>query len=338
MTKKLKKWQVALIAVAAVIAVAGVGVGLYFGIGAAIDRETNLKYSFEPYELGTHGDRIHFLATPAADAILIESDGHFALIDAAEDSDNPRGFAHLKYDGYEQLVLSYVKQIAADADGKVHLDFILGTHAHSDHLGGFDTLLDDPDVTVERAYLKRYNPDIIMSLERDTWDNQEVYDQTVAACARNGVELIQDISSEPFRLGNLTVTMLNTEYKTDKKNLGENENSVATLIEKDGVKALLTGDMNDICGDETRVAAQVGKIDLLKLGHHGHIGSTTGKFAKAISPEIGIVTNYESKVSPTARASLRAVKCPIYGVGDKNGIIAEFTADGFRLFEQIHKS
>lgn len=336
MAKRLKKWQVVLISIASVVAVAGVGAGLYFGIGAAIDSQTNRKFSFEPYVLGSHGDRIHFLNTPGADAILIESDGHYALVDAAEDSDNPRGFAHLKYDGYETLVVNYIKRIAADENGKVRLDFVLGTHAHSDHLGGFDTVIDDPDITVSRAYLKVYNPEIIMSLERDAWDNQEVYDQMVDACERNGVELIQQIPAEPFALGNLTITLLNGAYKTDVKNLGENENSIATLVEKDGVKALLTGDMNNICGDETEVAAAVGEIDLLKLGHHGHIGSTTMGFAKALNPKIGIVTNYESKVSPTARASMRAVRCPIYGVGDKNGIIAQFEADGFTLYQGIH--
>ena len=37
-----------------------------------------------------------------------------------------------------------------DENGRVTLDFILGTHAHSDHIGGFDTVINHPDITVKK--------------------------------------------------------------------------------------------------------------------------------------------------------------------------------------------
>ena len=46
-------------------------------------------------------DRIHFLNTGNSDAILLESDGHFALIDAGDSSDNYRR-KHGAV-GYEQI-------------------------------------------------------------------------------------------------------------------------------------------------------------------------------------------------------------------------------------------
>ena len=51
------------------------------------------------------GDRIHFLKTGCSDAIIIESDGHFAMVDGGEDTDNPRNFPGLNLAGYEQEVL-----------------------------------------------------------------------------------------------------------------------------------------------------------------------------------------------------------------------------------------
>ena len=45
-------------------------------------RYTIMPESFD----GTYSDRIHFLNTENSDAILLESDGHFALIDAGEGS------------------------------------------------------------------------------------------------------------------------------------------------------------------------------------------------------------------------------------------------------------
>lgn len=103
------------------------------------------------------------------------------MIDAAEDNDNPRGFANLAYKGYEEEILEWLKKNIADENGKIHFDFILGTHAHSDHIGGFDTIINDENVYIDKAYLKEYHSESINDYEVDKWDNQEVYDQMVEA-------------------------------------------------------------------------------------------------------------------------------------------------------------
>ena len=307
-----------LIGLVAAILIVSISIGITAGVWNSVDKKLYAKYGFEKYEADSRGDRIYFLNTPGADAMIIESDGHFAMVDAAEDSQNPRGFASLELKGYEEYVLSELKRIAGDENGKVTLDFVVGTHAHSDHLGGFDTVILDEDVTVKKAYVKKYNPDIINLIERNTWDNQEVFDEMIAACNKRGVEVVHDIPTEIF--------------KTDVVHMGENANSLVTLVERNGVKALLTGDLNNFYGDETEVAKEVGKIDLLKVGHHGHIGSTNFSFVKKIRPELSIVTQYEKKVYFMVREALRDVKCPIYGAGDHNGIVAEFKDYGFELY------
>ncbi|MBP5717622.1 MAG: hypothetical protein J6X53_01405, partial [Abditibacteriota bacterium] len=45
----------------------------------------------------------------SSDAILIESDGRFAMVDAGEDTDNPRGFPGLELAGFEDEVVAYLK-------------------------------------------------------------------------------------------------------------------------------------------------------------------------------------------------------------------------------------
>ena len=44
---------------------------------------------------------IHFLNTGSSDCIIIESNGHFAMVDAGEDTEYPANKPHLKYPGYE---------------------------------------------------------------------------------------------------------------------------------------------------------------------------------------------------------------------------------------------
>lgn len=283
-------------------------------------------------------DRIHFMNTAASDAILIESDGHFALIDCAEDSDNPRGFDNLEYTGYEEVVLKYLKDHAMNEDGKVHLDFVLGTHSHSDHLGGFDTIIEDPDVEIDRAYLKVYNSSVIRDKEINEWDNQEVYDQMVNALNAKNVPIISDISEEPFQFGNFTLRFFNTvDPDPGDKKVGENDQSVVTLVEKNGMRAVLSGDLDNLTGDEARLAPEIGKVDLLKVGHHGINNSTTPVWLKGLMPEVCVVTNKATGVNPITTYNItRITKAPMLMTGVENGVIAQFTDSEILYFNNIH--
>ncbi len=276
------------------------------------------------------GDRIHFLKTGSSDAIVIESEGRFAMVDAGEDTDNPRGFPGLELPGYEQEVLGYLKQNCADENGKVRLDFVLGTHAHSDHIGGFDTILLDPDVTVGRAYLKAYDSSRINDHEVTDWDNQEVYDQMVAALRARNIPLIQTPDPVTFTFGNFTVTLLNAfDPETDGK-VGENDNSFGVLLEKNGTRIFLAGDMDDLSGDETRLAPEIGKVDLLKVGHHGYGGSSSEGFISTLKPEALVITN--NPYGPSHDTVKSIVKIclhdRIYLTGCENGVFAVIGDNG----------
>lgn len=293
------------------------------------------RYTLTDADLSLRADRIYFLDTGSADAILIESDGKFALVDAGEDRDNPRGFEELAYEGTEDYVVECVKKIAGNEQGKAVLEFILGTHSHSDHIGGFDTLILDEDITVKTAYLKEYDESKINSHETTKWDNKEVYEQMLSACEKRGVPVVSDISEEPFTFGNFTMKFCNTAETEKTEPIGENENAVGLLIEKNGVKAFLAADINNLDGDEDRLAIELGKTDLLKVGHHGYDNSTTENYIKALSPDIAIVTNNKGGISRTPFKNLCSVNAAIYETGKYKGIVAEFTEEGIRLYGNI---
>ena len=274
-------------------------------------------------------DCIHFMNTGSSDAILIESDGHFALVDAGEDADNPRNFDWLVYDGHEKEVLAYLKAHAADENGKVHLDFVLGTHAHSDHIGGFDTVILDRDVTIDRAYLKEYDSSKINEYEIENWDNQEVYDQMInALAARNVPVVIPD--STPFELGNFKVTLFNTEDPENPERVGENDNSLGVLLEKNGTRIFLAGDMDDYTGDETRLAPEIGKVNLLKVGHHSNSGSSTETFIRTLLPDACVVTTGRRWANSDVLAGIIKIcrNKNIYTTGNENGVLAVIGDNG----------
>lgn len=286
----------------------------------------------EPFTAGSDTDRIHFLSTGHSDAIILESQGHFAMIDAGEDNDYPSDKPNLKLKGYEQEVLAYIKRHVRNAAGEIVFDFVLGTHAHSDHLGGFDTIINDNDVTVKMAFLKKYRPETINRYERTRWDNQEVYDQMVSALQAKNIPISDQFPPGGMMLGNFKLDFFNTEYDTSGKLVGDNDNSVVTRVTKGTRTALLTGDLDNLSGDERRVARQVGHIDLLKLGHHGYIGSTTFGFVHTLRPKYAIATNWRAAVYPHVKFNLAFHHCPLVGTADNGGIIATFADSGEIIF------
>jgi len=259
-----------------------------------------LERKLPSYQNTLAGDKIHFLRTGSSDAILLESDGKFALVDAAEDSAFPAQKPHLAYVGWEDYIVDYVKRVAS---GK--LDFVLGTHAHSDHIGGFDTLINDPEISVGRAYLKYYDNASKEPYERDYWDNQECYEQMMQACRARGVPVIKEFTHKPFVLGNFRCTIFNGE--AGRKTGDENDASLGLLIEHSTLRAFLAGDINNVSGNEQRLRKSIGRVDLLKAAHHGYDGSSTLALVTGLMPRTVVFANHGKKIYPTVKSRYMAV-------------------------------
>ena len=110
--------------------------------------EKNYALETDDFTLKNGDDRIHFLNTGNSDCILIESNGHFDLIDSGEGDENPRKTT--PYEGYKDEVISYLKKVAKNESGEVYLDFILGTHNHYDHIGSFYEIISDDEIKLGR--------------------------------------------------------------------------------------------------------------------------------------------------------------------------------------------
>ncbi len=280
--------------------------------------------------------RIHFLNTGHSDCIILESQGKIAMIDAAEDTEYPPNKPHLNLKGYEDQVVDYLLKNFSDSEGKVNIEFVMGTHAHSDHIGGFDTVINHPDINVKTAYLKPYHEENIFFYERKSWDNVEVYTQMLDAIKANSVELIESFDRQKVKLGDFEIEFLNGTYKKRRIKFGENINSVVAVVKIGKYKSVLAGDLNYKDGDEKRLAPQIGKVDLLKVGHHGYVGSTSAFWIKSLMPKYAIVCNWSKAIYPDVRLKLEHIsKSQIIATADVNGAIVEFSDNSIDIKTDI---
>ena len=250
------------------------------------------------------GNKIHFInlkSKSGSDAILLESNGHFGLIDMGEDYDFPDGSNPLYPDRWgisrgnedtiEDRLFRHLKQV-----GVKKLDFVLGTHVHSDHIGTADEVL--KRYPVDRFYLKKYSDERITTQWR-LWDNLYNYDNAVRTALERGVTLIQDISDKDshFKLGNMDIQLYNykNEYGPDgklKRVFDDNSNSIVAVVKVAGKKIYLGGDLDNAEGAEDRLGPVIGKVDMMKWNHHYDATiSNTVNFIENLSPSIVVQTS-----------------------------------------------
>lgn len=124
--------------------------------------------------------KIHVLPLNV-DAIIIECNGRFGMVDSGEDSDYPDG-SDARYplrsgitigQGNENEVLPYLRSIGVSAD---NFDFYIGTHPHSDHIALADEII--YEFRPHAIYIPYYE-DAFVTSPSYLWDNLYVYDRMI---------------------------------------------------------------------------------------------------------------------------------------------------------------
>lgn len=202
--------------------------------------------------------------------------------------------------------------------GKSGVDTVLLTHAHDDHIDGLFTALGE--FSVRRLVLGGSAP---------SFDNCK---RLLNLARANGVKAYRIARGDRLAEGEgAVITALNPAREPTHSD--PNNDSVALMVEYGGVKILLCGDMaKEAEADLCRSGLPL-KADVLKIGHHGGRGSSTGEFLKRVSPKWAIVSAGENNrfghPSPEALARLRERGCKVLRT-DLHGAIT-ITTDGEKI-------
>ena len=199
--------------------------------------------------LSQEGLQVHFIDVGQGDSILIRQKDHSMLVDAGE---NDQG----------DVVVSYLKSQGID-----QLDYVIGTHPHSDHIGGLDDVIQSFEV--DRVFLP--------PIEHTTATFEEVLD----AIEVKDLSLTLPQVGDVWELGEASFTILapNKDYGDDLNNW-----SIGIRVEYGDNHFVLCGDAEaqaeaDICANGLPLGA-----DVLKAGHHGSSTSTSDLFLDQVAP------------------------------------------------------
>lgn len=199
------------------------------------------------------GLKVHFIDVGQADAALVTCDDQAMLIDGgnAEDSN---------------VMYTYLKK-----NGITHLDYVIGTHAHEDHIGGIAGALNY--ATVDTVYCPV------------TGHDSKAFANFVKAVNKHGATITVPYAGMSFSLGSAAVTILAVNADTDTNNT-----SIVLRITYGNTSFLFTGDAEYAVEQVLIDSGAELRSTVLKVGHHGSDSSSSYSFLWNVMPQYAVIS------------------------------------------------
>ena len=172
----------------------------------------------------------------------------------------------------EKVVLPTLKHF-----GVKKVNLVVMTHPHSDHIGGVEALLENTQIDkiwdTHTTYRSKLYQRILNRIEQDS----------IPYSKMTSGKWINDYSP-------LQVFVLHPDSTFAKVEDNVNNMSVVTKLVYGDVSFLFVGDLEKEGDWEMLSFGDLNRSDVLKVGHHGSITSTTQSFLNLVQPEYAIVS------------------------------------------------
>ena len=297
MNKSVKK-QLTKALLVLIILVAGYFYTTYFdNKNITKDVTTNVKQTINE---SSSNLKIYFVDVGQADCILINDNNEYGLIDAGNNEDGEK-------------IVKYFKDL-----GITKFKYVFGTHAHEDHIGGMDNIIEN--FQIEHFYMP------------DTITTTRTFEEVLDALEEKNIAFETPEEDENLTFSDTVFKVLHVGK--DKRDL--NDTSIVLKLTYKNTSYLFMGDATSSV--EKDILDKDIKSDVLKVGHHGSQYSSTISFLKKVSPkyaiiEVGKNNSYNHPKEVTLK-KLEDLGTKIYR-SDEDGTII-LTSDGENMsFETV---
>lgn len=199
---------------------------------------------------------VHFLDAGQGDSIFISSEEETMLIDAGTNEDGG-------------MVVSYLKKLGIE-----HLDYVIATHPHIDHIGGMDTVLENFSVG-------------LCFLPGETYDT-ESFAEVVDVIKKREIQTRDPEFLENYEIGSGRFTFLTSREGRVSDDI--NDTSLGIRLTNGTYSFLLCGDMSASVEEQILDTGISIQSDVMKLNHHGSSDANSMEFLEAVSPSYVVVT------------------------------------------------
>ena len=261
------------------------------------DVTTNVKQTINE---SSSNLKIYFVDVGQADCILINDNNEYGLIDAGNNEDGEK-------------IVKYFKDL-----GITKFKYVFGTHAHEDHIGGMDNIIEN--FQIEHFYMP------------DTITTTRTFEEVLDALEEKNIAFETPEEDENLTFSDTVFKVLHVGK--DKRDL--NDTSIVLKLTYKNTSYLFMGDATSSV--EKDILDKDIKSDVLKVGHHGSQYSSTISFLKKASPkyaiiEVGKNNSYKHPKEVTLK-KLEDLGTKIYRTDEDGTII--LTSDGENMsFETV---
>ncbi|WP_143524528.1 MBL fold metallo-hydrolase [Roseburia sp. 499] len=199
---------------------------------------------------------VHFIDVGQGDATLIRQGEHAMLIDAGDNSKGTAVQAYLQMQNIEKL------------------DYVIGTHPDSDHIGGLDVIL----------YKFEWDTVMMPDVDKDT----RTYEDVIKVIQDKNRQVTVPKAGETYSLGMAEFTIVCPQ----KNDYGDNSNnySIGLRLEFGENHFLFTGDAEEEAEQDMLASGMDLSADVFKAAHHGSDTANTEDFLETVDPDAVVIS------------------------------------------------
>jgi len=197
---------------------------------------------------------VSFIDVGQGDSIFVVSGNSTMLIDTGERVQ-------------ARKVINFIERY-----GFSRIDILVGTHPHSDHIGGMADIINRFEIG--KILMPRVQ------------HNTRTFENALDAIIKNNLTVRSPAAGEIFKLGAATVTVVGPHKVIDNS---LNNYSLVLRLTFDSYSFLFTGDAEHALEADILTSCVNISSTVLKVGHHGSRTSTGAAFLAAVSPEIAVI-------------------------------------------------
>ena len=198
---------------------------------------------------------VSFIDVGQADSTLIQTENRAMLIDAGERANGP-------------AIIDYLI-----SQGVAKLDVVVATHPHADHIGGFPAIFDAFDVGT-----------VVMP---DAVHTTATFERFLDAVEASAAAVVPAVAGDIIELDDVVLTIV-APNGGDYHSLN-NYSVVIRMMHGDNA-FIFAGDAEALSEGEMLQNGHNLSANVLKVGHHGSVTSTSQAFLNAVRPSYAVIS------------------------------------------------